>query len=681
MPWNIGLSEKDFNILNSGVNNNVIQTYDIKNFVNYFMITENGNVGINNKNPMAKLDINGNTIINGTIITSNIIGTRIDTSNILKLNYSDDINNNNNNLEIYGRSIFKGNISIGDINNYSVLNINGIVNASEFKGNGSNITNITANNINNGILNASYGGTGINSIFNEQILFGLNNRVGQIPSFRFIESNQRLEVGHIKCDGRLIENIDVGNVSSGILAGRYGGTGKVSYDIEGGILIGNIRAPGNSTSIDQTTNLKWDDRNSNLFVNGSLKLYGDNKYIYINDEPLGYKHIGPYTTATSNIAGILKWDDNTFKLNDQDQLSLKQSGSSKWGENEDGKIIYYPKYPTQGNECVGIGMIPDNNDSIYRLSVKGDINIISDTTLPGAYLINGVNINQINSNFLSTKIDNLILDNINKTYGGDNKRCFELIDLANKGPTYKISGDTKNFIFDNLVEFERGIKIGTGGGIDFNKSLRLESLELTSGTLGVKNNPVLYVNQLDIEGDKSTIAQFEYFSIPKMLLDKEGRLGIGNFNGDNFPKEKLDVVGNIIASGYITSYYSDERLKKFTSKITNSLEIINNLNGYYYEPNEQAIKFGFKHEKQIGLSAQEVAKYIPEITKLAPFDAINDTNGNIISKSGETYLTICYERLGPIFVEAIKELTDEIKELKKDNIAIKKELETIKSSI
>lgn len=226
MPWNIGLSEKDFNILNSGVNNNVIQTYDIKNFVNYFMITENGNVGINNKNPMAKLDINGNTIINGTIITSNIIGTRIDTSNILKLNYSDDINNNNNNLEIYGRSIFKGNISIGDINNYSVLNINGIVNASEFKGNGSNITNITANNINNGILNASYGGTGINSIFNEQILFGLNNRVGQIPSFRFIESNQRLEVGHIKCDGRLIENINVGNVTSGILEGRYGGTGK-----------------------------------------------------------------------------------------------------------------------------------------------------------------------------------------------------------------------------------------------------------------------------------------------------------------------------------------------------------------------------------------------------------------------------------------------------------------------
>jgi hypothetical protein len=211
--------------------------------------------------------------------------------------------------------------------------------------------------------------------------------------------------------------------------------------------------------------------------------------------------------------------------------------------------------------------------------------------------------------------------------------------------------------------------------------LRLESLELTSGALGVKNNPVLTVNQVDNEGDKSTIAQFEYRSVPKMLLDKEGRLGIGAFNRDNFPKERLDVDGNIIASGYITSYYSDERLKHFTSRIKNSLEIINNLNGYYYEPNETALQFGFKHEKQIGLSAQEVTKYIPEITKLAPFDSINDSEGNIISKSGESYLTICYERLGPIFVEAIKELTNEIRELKNENVFIKSELERIKLSI
>jgi len=686
MPWNIGLAGNDFNILNSKINEVEALTYNnIIDFVNYFMISENGNVGINNKNPTEKLDIKGNTIVNGTLLTSNVIGWRIDdTSNILKINYTDDIINNNN-LEIYGKSTFKGNIAIGDDNNYSILNINGLVNATEFKGTGSNIINIDADNINKGILNASFGGTGINNIKNEQILYGSNNNtVGQTPGFKFLEGLQRLEVANLKGNGSLVENINAHHITSGILSGRYGGTGKASYEIEGGLLVGNIRAPGNSANIDQTINLKWDDNASNLLINGNLKLFGTNKTIFINDEPLGYQHIGPYNVATSEIPGVIKYDGNTFKFNDAGQLILNVSTSSKWEKNEDESIIWYPKYSDPNSvqlECVGIGFIPDENvDRVNRLSVKGNINIKSYTNSPGAYLINGINVDEINSNFLSKKIDDLILDNIKQEYGGVNKRCFDLINIGTQ-PTYKISGDNRNFYFDNLVEFQQGIRISEGGSIGFDGALTIESLNLTSGTRGVQNNAVLTVNQVDNEGDKSTIAQFEYRSVAKMLLDKEGRLGIGAFNRDNFPKEKLDVQGNIIASGYITSYYSDERLKHFTSRIKNSLEIINNLNGYYYEPNEKALQFGFKHEKQIGLSAQEVTKYIPEITKLAPFDAINDADGNVISKSGESYLTICYERLGPIFVEAIKELTNEIKELKKENIFIKSELERIKLSI
>ena len=685
MPWNIGLAGNDFNILNSKINEVEALTYNnIIDFVNYFMITENGNVGINNKNPTEKLDIKGNAIVNGTLLTSNVIGWRIDdTSNILKINYTDDIINNNN-LEIYGKSTFKGNIAIGDDNNYSILNINGLVNATEFKGTGSNIINIDADNINKGILNASFGGTGINNIKNEQILYGSNNNtVGQTPGFRFLEASQTLQVAYLKGDGSLVENINARHITSGILSGRYGGTGKASYEIEGGLLIGNI-VTGNRDNIDQTINLKWDDNASNLLINGNLKLFGTNKTIFINDEPLGYQHIGPYPDATPENKGIIKYDGNTFKLNPEGQLILNVSTSSKWEKNEDESIIWYPKYSDPNSvqlECVGIGFIPDENvDRVNRLSVKGNINIKSYTNSPGAYLINGINVDEINSNFLSKKIDDLILDNIKQEYGGVNKRCFDLINIGNQ-PTYKISGDNRNFYFDNLVEFQHGIRISEGGSIGFDGALTIESLNLTSGTRGVQNNAVLRVNQADNEGDKSTIAQFEYRSVAKMLLDKEGRLGIGAFNRENFPKEKLDVQGNIIASGYITSYYSDERLKNFTSRIKNPIEIINNLNGYYYEPNEKALQFGFKHEKQIGLSAQEVTKYIPEITKLAPFDAINDADGNVISKSGESYLTICYERLGPIFVEAIKELTNEIKELKKENIFIKSELERIKLSI
>lgn len=669
MPWNIGLDGKDFNILNTELVTDSSYNHNNINYLNYFMIKEDGNIGINNKNPSAKLDINGNTIINGSVFTSNIIGMRINNSNLLKLNYTnipDDINN----LEIYGNTVFRGNITLDNLNGAkSILNINGNINAVEFKGVGSNITNITAGSINTGILDAKFGGTGINNIKSGLILYGTpNNSIEQNDTFRFVENLQTLEVLRFKGSGTAITNINADNVDSGILRGRFGGTGKSTYAVEGGILIGNIRAPDNIDIIDQSTNFRWDDRNSKLMINGGIKLSAQN-FIFIDEKPLNYSHIGEYKFASSNIAGVIKWDDNSFKINNNDQLSLKQLGTSKWGQDgENSPIIYYPSKLPITNECVGIGVIPQNTEN--RLLVNGNINIIN-----GVYTINGININAVNSNFLSNKIDNVTLDNIKSQFGGNNKRCFDLVDRANNIKAYRISGDNNNFIFDNKVEFVRGG--------DFNSDTTIESVIVTSGTLGLPNKASLIVIQKDT-GANSIIAEFQsqdnLIVTSRMLLDKNGRLGIGSFSRTTLPREKLDVEGNIIATGQITQLFSDERLKIFTSKISNSLEIINNLNGYYYELNEKAIQYGFKQEKQIGLSAQEVEKYIPEITRLAPFDIMKDANDNNISKSGQSYLTICYERLGPVFVEAIKELTNEIKELKKDNILIRKELENIREN-
>ena len=679
MPWNIGLEGKDFTILNKKSSSVLLPQYN-DNFQNYFVIKEDGRVGINNVNPFAILDIKGDTIVNGKITTSNIVGLPINsTSNILKINYSDDTTINNN-LEIYGNSFFKGNITIKSSDNTtSFLNINGLLNAIELKGIGSNITNITANNINAGILNTNYGGTGVSNIDIYEILYGGINKISQKDSFKFIEESDTLEVLNIKSNGKDITNINANNINTGLLRCRNGGTGKTAYNIEGGLLIGNIRAPDNIEAIDQTTKLKWDDRNPSLLVNGNLKISGQN-FIFINDKPLNYSDIGEYKIATSNIAGIIKYDPDFFKLNTNNQLQLAQIGSSKWGENENSTIIYYPKTTNVTNETVGIGFIPSDSDKIYRLGVKGDINIISNGTTTPAYRINGINIDEQNSNFLSRKIDNITLDNIITQYGGVNKRCFQLVELANNVTAYRIEGNNSRFIFDNTVEFVTGLEIKAGGTFTFNEPMTLTSLKLTSLT-GTLNLPVLHVNQQDNTGLKSSIAYFEHRGVPRMLLEKSGNLGIGNFHTDRFPTEKLHVEGNIIATGTIVQSFSDERLKIFTSNITDSLKIINNLNGYYYEPNEKALEYGFKKEKLIGLNAQEVNKYIPEIIKIAPFDRIKNSEGKNISKSGENYLTICYERMSAVFVEAIKELTNEIKELKNENIIIKKELELLKSSI
>jgi hypothetical protein len=62
--------------------------------------------------------------------------------------------------------------------------------------------------------------------------------------------------------------------------------------------------------------------------------------------------------------------------------------------------------------------------------------------------------------------------------------------------------------------------------------------------------------------------------------------------------------------------------------------------------------------------AQDLLKILPEAVKLAPFDRNVDENGVLNSKSGENYLTIQYEKLVPLLVSAIQELSKEIERLK-----------------
>ena len=161
---------------------------------------------------------------------------------------------------------------------------------------------------------------------------------------------------------------------------------------------------------------------------------------------------------------------------------------------------------------------------------------------------------------------------------------------------------------------------------------------------------------------------------------KAGNLLIGPNLQDQVPTQRLEIIGNIHASGHIRSYYSDDRLKTLTSNITGALDIVDSLKGFHYVPNEKAMELGFEFEHEIGLSAQDVRRVVPEIVKIAPFDSIKE-NGHIVSRSGEDYLTICYERLGAVFVEAIKELRKENKALKSEINTLKKDLDNIKNII
>jgi hypothetical protein len=78
---------------------------------------------------------------------------------------------------------------------------------------------------------------------------------------------------------------------------------------------------------------------------------------------------------------------------------------------------------------------------------------------------------------------------------------------------------------------------------------------------------------------------------------------------------------------------------------------VQTLDGFYYEPNETAQALGYEVKREVGVSAQQVQAILPEIIAPAPID--------------NQYLTVDYERLVPLLIEAIKELKAEVDELKK----------------
>ena len=109
------------------------------------------------------------------------------------------------------------------------------------------------------------------------------------------------------------------------------------------------------------------------------------------------------------------------------------------------------------------------------------------------------------------------------------------------------------------------------------------------------------------------------------------------------------TAGEIRATNNITAFYSDSRLKDFEGPIESALDKVKALTGYYFKENEVAKSLGYDNDKrQVGVSAQEVEAVLPEVVTEAPID--------------KKYLTVWYEKLVPLLIEAIKELDDKKKD-------------------
>ena len=124
----------------------------------------------------------------------------------------------------------------------------------------------------------------------------------------------------------------------------------------------------------------------------------------------------------------------------------------------------------------------------------------------------------------------------------------------------------------------------------------------------------------------------------------------------------LTGTGTFSTNGNVIAFASDKRLKTNIKPIENPLDKVKLLNGFTYNWNDKAKTLANydTEESLVGVFAQEIQEVLPEAVKLAPFD--NDTTGNSIS--GENYLTVQYEKIVPLLIEAIKDQQKQIDELK-----------------
>ena len=117
----------------------------------------------------------------------------------------------------------------------------------------------------------------------------------------------------------------------------------------------------------------------------------------------------------------------------------------------------------------------------------------------------------------------------------------------------------------------------------------------------------------------------------------------------------LTDAGALSATGEITAYSSDGRLKGNVSLIPDALSRVLSIDGVTFDwlPETESLGFIPSKKRDVGVIAQRVLAVLPEAVALAPFD--RDPHDPTKSKSGESYLTVQYEKLTVLLIEAIKE--------------------------
>lgn len=231
--------------------------------------------------------------------------------------------------------------------------------------------------------------------------------------------------------------------------------------------------------------------------------------------------------------------------------------------------------------------------------------------------------------------DSLFIDAANEVFrirDGSTSTDQFLVDTDNGNTT--INGTTTIYgstLIDDSLQ--------VNGAIVMNSSLNVSGITTIQGNLYVGQN-----------GGGNSIIYFyddsaNNYSPSLQFVDNASTINSNSIAANTFYfSNRIFVDGQIETNGDITAFStSDERLKDNITPIDDPLNKVLSISGNTFDWNDKSDKEG----ADVGVIAQEILKVLPEA----------------VTTRDNGYLAVRYEKLIPLLIESIKELSSKVEDL------------------
>jgi hypothetical protein len=654
-------------------------------------VTTNAQPNITSVGTLTALSVSGNVAFSGPVSNlGNVANVRIfggSTGQILTTNGAGGLSWTDAGTSQFAQFVTQPNQSnITSVGTLTGLNVNGNIvavnitaNIGTFSGNANGLTNIPAGNIAGQVANALVAGT-VTTAAQPNI-----TSVGTLTSLAVSGniSASAVSATNFVGSGASITSLNAANLSTGTVpSARLSGSYSISVTsstTSGTVTTNaqpNITSVGTLTTATVSGNIIAGNVYANTGTLGALRLVGEGGNIS--------------NVQGSNVSGAVV-NAQTVTLGAQPNItsvgtltSLNVSGNANVGNIGATNFVGSGASLTNLNASnLTSGTVPS-----ARLSGSYSISVTSATTAGSVTANNQPNITSVGTLTALNVSGNLSADNISGAGAGitsldATNLTTGAVPSARLAGSYSISVTSAGTVTTNAQpnitsvgtltslsvsgSLSAGTISGSGSGIASLNASNISTgtvptARLGSGTAnastflagdntwkttGSVTSVAVSGANITVSGSPITSSGTISISIPQAISTTSnvrfGSLGIGT--------APSGTSGEIRATGDITAFFSDDRLKDRIENIANPLEKVLKLNGFYYKPNKTAQELGYNDQKLVGVSAQEVQSILPEVVVPAPID--------------DQYLTVHYEKLIPLLIEAIKELKNEVDALRK----------------